>query len=347
MPRNFRFARSLPYGLGFVGLLAFFLLIIRPWFLHWGATESEIGMPLPGDELVPHPAYISMRALTIDAPPDKVWPWLAQIGQERAGFYSYTWFENLLGADYHNADRIHPEWQDIHAGGYVWNMPGSWRHGRWAAMVRWPVVAAEPGHYFVLGNWGTFYLEPVGTGQTRFLIRGRQARLTPLSYAPIVFIFDPGHFAMEKRMMVEVKRLAEGRPPEAWLVRILAWAGFVAAAIVGTLLIVSRRGKRKIWVIAPLAWFLADLLSTGDLQAALTAYVILALVLVGFLVIRRGRGFYFLWWWFYIFAILIFSPDAYIVFGVLFLAGAAAILVFGLRPRPPRLFGLDNRLPFL
>ncbi len=333
MPGKRLAPRLLWFGL-LVVLGTVYLLIIRPWFLHWGATGRELRMPLPGDDLIPQPAYISMRAVTIDAPPDKVWPWLAQIGQERGGFYSYTWFENLLGADYHNADRIHPEWQDIHAGGYVWNMPESWRHGRYARLVRWPVVAAETGHYFVLGNWGAFDLEPVGAGQTRFMVRGRQAKLTPLSYIPIVFIFDPGHFAMEKRMLLEVKRLAEGRPPEpAWL-RGLAWAGFALAAIVGTLLIVGRGWKKGLWIVAPLAWFAADILMTGDLQAALTAYLALTLILAGFIAVRRRRGLYFLWWWVTIFTVLIFSSNAYIVFGLLFLAGSAAILAFGLLRRP-------------
>jgi hypothetical protein len=331
--RKARLRCSALNGLGFVVLLAVFLLIVRPWFLHWGATAGEIKMPLPGDELVPHPAYISMRALTVEAPPDKVWPWLAQIGQERAGFYSYTWFENLLGADYHNAERIHPEWQDIRAGGYVWNMPESWRRGRFARLVRWPVVAAEPGRFFVLGNWGTFYFEPVGTARTRLLIRGRQPRLTPLSFLPLVFLFDPGHFAMEKRMMVEVKRLAEGRPASPVFVRVLAWAGFTLAAVVGTLLIVTRRGKWP-WTAAPLAWFLGVLLSTGDLQAALTAFVAMSLILAGFIAVKRGRWLYFLWWWMYIFSILVFASDAYLVFGILFLAAGAIVLVFSLLRHP-------------
>ncbi len=334
MPGKPRLLRSLLYGTAFVVVLVLYLLVIRPWFLHWGSTEAEFRMPLPGDDLIPHPAYISMRAVTIDAPPDKVWPWLAQIGQERGGFYSYTWFENLLGADYHNADRVHPEWQDIHAGGYVWNMPESWRHGRYARLVRWPVLAVEPGHSFLLGNWGVFDLEPAGNGRTRLMVRGRQAKLTALSTIPIVFIFDPGHFAMEKRMLLEVKRLAEGRPPEPAFLRGLAWAGFALAAIVGTLLILGKGWRKGLWLIAPLAWFAFVLASTGDLQAALTAYVSLTLILAGFIVVQRGRGLYFLWWWVYIFFILIFAADAYIVFGVLFLAEAAAVLAFGLLRRP-------------
>lgn len=63
-------------------------LVIRPWMLRWGATDEEARMPLPGDELVPNPAIESTRAVTIQAPLDAVWPWLAQTGQDRGGFYS-------------------------------------------------------------------------------------------------------------------------------------------------------------------------------------------------------------------------------------------------------------------
>jgi hypothetical protein len=70
----------------------------RPWFLRWGATDEEIGRSWPGDELSPDPVSEATRAITIHAPVEAVWPWLVQIGQDRGGFYSYTWLENLFGA---------------------------------------------------------------------------------------------------------------------------------------------------------------------------------------------------------------------------------------------------------
>jgi hypothetical protein len=79
--------------------------------MNWGATADEQRMTLPGDELLPDPSARFTRAITIHAPQSRVWPWIVQIGQDRAGFYSNTWLENLTGADIHNADAIHPEWQ--------------------------------------------------------------------------------------------------------------------------------------------------------------------------------------------------------------------------------------------
>jgi hypothetical protein len=71
-----------------------YALTLRPWLRNWGADEDELRKPLPGDELVPGDVSQTTRAVTIDAPVDAVWPWLAQIGQDRGGFYSYEWLEN-------------------------------------------------------------------------------------------------------------------------------------------------------------------------------------------------------------------------------------------------------------
>src|SRR5947209_19113016 len=79
--------------------------------MHWGATDEERLKRVPCDELVPDPITTSTRAITVNTPVEVVWPWLAQIGQDRGGFYSYDWLENLAGCKMDNADRIHPEWQ--------------------------------------------------------------------------------------------------------------------------------------------------------------------------------------------------------------------------------------------
>src|SRR5438270_6783401 len=83
-------------------------LAMRLWFLNWGATDEEVARDWPGDEMAPAAASVATRAITIHAPAEAVWPWIDQIGQERGGFYSYSWLENLFGARIHNADRILP-----------------------------------------------------------------------------------------------------------------------------------------------------------------------------------------------------------------------------------------------
>ena len=81
---------------------AAYTLAVRPWFLNWGTTTQERRQALLGNDTWIGGAVTGTRAITIEAPPENVWPWLVQIGQDRAGFYSYTWLENLVLASIHN-----------------------------------------------------------------------------------------------------------------------------------------------------------------------------------------------------------------------------------------------------
>lgn len=108
--------------------------------LHWGATLLETEEALPGDEFLPDAIHVETRAITIDAPPDEVWPWIAQLGQGRGGLYSYDWVENLIGCDIHSADRVVPEWQALAVGDEVRLHPKS-------ALA---VATVEPEEHLVL-----------------------------------------------------------------------------------------------------------------------------------------------------------------------------------------------------
>jgi hypothetical protein len=87
-----------------IAAVAYPLFLRRPC-LTWGATAEEASGKLPGDELLPDAALVSTRAVTIDAPPGAVWPWLVQMGSGRGGAYTYDWIENLLGLNMHSARR--------------------------------------------------------------------------------------------------------------------------------------------------------------------------------------------------------------------------------------------------
>src|SRR5512136_2918459 len=115
--------------------------LFRRWRLRWGATEAEVQMTLPGDELVPQPKWSYTQAITIHATAEQVWPWLAQMGQGRGGFYSYEGLENLAGCDIHNADRILPEFQAVKIGDGIKLAP---------QMPGFPVVIVEPNRALVL-----------------------------------------------------------------------------------------------------------------------------------------------------------------------------------------------------
>src|SRR5271157_4609031 len=101
-------------GVSAIGIAAAtYILFARPRHLRWGASAQECDASLPGDDLIVTPDLTATRAITVRAPADQVWPWIAQLGQGRGGFYSYDFLENLAGCDIHSADRIIPGWQDI------------------------------------------------------------------------------------------------------------------------------------------------------------------------------------------------------------------------------------------
>src|SRR5690606_21607776 len=99
-------------------------MIIQSRLVTWGATEEEAASTLPGDELIANPSRQSTMGININRPPEQVWPWIVQMGVDRAGFYSSLFIENtLLRLGVTNADRIYPEWQDLSVGDRIWFVP--------------------------------------------------------------------------------------------------------------------------------------------------------------------------------------------------------------------------------
>jgi len=179
------------------------VLAWRPWHMRWGATNQEVLKPLPGDDLAPH-GTTSVHAITIRAPREEVWKWLVQIGQDRAGFYSFTFFENLFHLDTRNVDRIVPEWQELEAGDFV-RLASKKRFGD-QPLVR--VAALEPNHYLVLERWGAFVLEPIDAMTTRLIIRSHEGN--PMAGRLLSLLFwEPANFVMELGMLHGIKRRAE------------------------------------------------------------------------------------------------------------------------------------------
>lgn len=83
-------------------------------------------MFLDGDDLIAGPVLRSTEAVWIDGPPEALWPWLVQMGQDRGGLYTFEKLENFAGLRYVNADRIHPEWQHLASGDTVRLVPKGW-----------------------------------------------------------------------------------------------------------------------------------------------------------------------------------------------------------------------------
>jgi hypothetical protein len=190
----------------------------------WGTVGTEATDPLPGDELVPTPRWSSTLGIGVDAPPGDVWPWIAQIGQSRGGFYSYQTLENLAGCRITNTAEILPEHQHPKVGDDIRLHPT-------APPMRVEIV--DPPHDLVLrgspsedgpeGPRGSstwqFAVVPAGDGGSRLLTRGRYDHApdwrSRLAFGR--FPLEPITFVMSRKMMREVKRLAErdaepGRP---------------------------------------------------------------------------------------------------------------------------------------
>ncbi len=189
-------------------LTAGYARLVRPWMLDWGSTPAERSEALPGDDLAPNAAYVTTRAVTVDAPISAVWPWLLQMGQDRAGFYTHNWVERLLRSGIPDTHELRPEWQHLESGDLV-------RTNRdiGGRPMGWPVEAVDAGRSIVLrsrnmpsGSYA-FVLRPADVG-TRLIVRDRAAwRIAELPFA--AFVYEPLHAYMETGLIRGLKARAE------------------------------------------------------------------------------------------------------------------------------------------
>lgn len=176
---------------------------IRPLILNWGATADEIRAHLPGDELLPDADGISTRAITIDARPEHVYPWLAQMGPDpRGGAYTYDWIENLLGLHMHSTDQVLEEFQHPDVGEEISLGPN-----------RMVIEIAEPRRVFATrstdGNWvWSFTIVDRKDGTTRLISRNR-FRLPRLRDRIGMVPMEPGSLIMEQKMLRGIRDRAE------------------------------------------------------------------------------------------------------------------------------------------
>jgi hypothetical protein len=184
---------------------------------HWGATDQEITRPLPGDDLLPAAKLQSTHAITIAAPAEQVWLWLAQMGYAgRAGMYSYDVLERRLGA--RNSDRLNPDLAPLAAGDQMPFAPGLPMTVAMAdpphALVLWQVVTGgkavdpgePPGEEFYGWSWA-FVLQPVDASTTRLLTRMRITYQPTAKWAPYVhLLLEPGHFVMGRRQLLGLRQ---------------------------------------------------------------------------------------------------------------------------------------------
>jgi hypothetical protein len=223
--------------------VAGYKLVLQPWWQSWGADADESARQLPGDDLLPDAATSDTRGITLDAPPEAVWPWLVQMGYGRAGWYSY----DMMDMSGSSATEIRPEWQELHVGDLMPVAPGA----------GFEVKVLEPNHALVVyadnemmkrqadearesgtdgetpanlkatgmfmenaqptefaASWA-FVLEPMDGGRTRLVERLRakfgegDKPWTKVSLPAMGF----GVFVMMRRQMLGIRDRVEGSPP--------------------------------------------------------------------------------------------------------------------------------------
>jgi hypothetical protein len=217
-------------GLLGAALLGSYAALVRPRMRSWGATREELAASYPGDDLIPDGRAGATMASTIDAPPATVWPWLLQMGCDRAGFYSWDRLDN---GGRPSAERIHPEWQTLAEGDRILAAPDG--------SVWFDVAMIEPERTLVLrsslalprarhfdpsgpppgafsdSTWA-FHLRPAGNRATRLVVRsaarGRPRALTRL--ADWLF-WEPAHWVMQCGQFAGLRRraAASALPTEA------------------------------------------------------------------------------------------------------------------------------------
>jgi hypothetical protein len=190
-------------------------LVARPYLFRLGATDEEVAAELPGDERVPDAQIHGTRAITVDAPPEAVWPWLAQIGYRRAGWYAFDFADN---SGIPSAREIIPELQQPEVGQVI-------------GEEGYRIVEFEPPRHLLLefdhprvewirkeGLWPrfghstwAFVLRPLDEGRRTRLITRMHYRLPfgiHLLYWPLFEVVD---LVLQPTMLRAIRARAEGR----------------------------------------------------------------------------------------------------------------------------------------
>jgi hypothetical protein len=201
---------------GVLGVAALYLVVIRPRTMRWGATDEEVARPLPGDAIVPGRGFRATRAITLDAPPEYIWPWIVQIGSGRAGWYALDRIDN---GGMPSARTIVPELQNLHIGDLIPMAVGKEVGPR--------VLEMEPNRRMLWATGTEFswewVLEPLDGERTRLITRMHEAYPPLLSRRMLYAILaSSGDIVMHWTQLRGIKRRAErlttaskGRPPSS------------------------------------------------------------------------------------------------------------------------------------
>lgn len=197
--------KKIGIGVAALGVVSFgvYLRFIRPWQLRWGATDEEVARAMPGDDVVKHPTFNATRAVTIQARPEEIWPWLVQIGCTRAGWYTYDWIDN---AGIHSAEHILPDFQHLAVGDFIPMTPDG-KQGMWVKAFepnQWMLWAAKEDQSTWL--WGLYTQDD---RHTRLITRLRVRYTWTLPSVLYYLLQDVGDIVMMRKCLLGIKQRAE------------------------------------------------------------------------------------------------------------------------------------------
>ena len=199
--------------------LTFFL---KPWRDVWGTTQDKNEEVFHVDEFIPNPSGKFTHAIFINAPVNEIWPWIAQIGQGRGGFYSYEALENIAGLQIYNASEILDEFQNLQLGDRI----------SFGAGTEYPIIYLEPPHSMAIAVWydrdldkkydptvghpsnflqttWLWHIESISPDQSRLYSRNRLKLPTSWKNKILAFFMEPVVFAVDRKMLLGIKKRAE------------------------------------------------------------------------------------------------------------------------------------------
>ena len=190
----------------FILLVVILAIVFTPWMNRWHTTAQERDTAFPGDDLVKEPKLVINRGVTIMTTPDKIYPWLLQIGADKAGMYSYTWLERMTGCKMAKDEVIRAQWQELKEGDLMKMCAGDF------APPPYIVARTIPEKSVIFGHkdgeaWAEtwqFVLVPQSDGSTRLL-----TRTSTTMVGGAWEIFNRIAFVMERKMLLTIKSLAE------------------------------------------------------------------------------------------------------------------------------------------
>jgi hypothetical protein len=200
--------RRMPTFVSGLALAMAYAIPGRRWMNRWGTTPKELARPMPGDRLISDPTEMHMQTVTVEAPPEDIWPWLAQIGYQRGGLYSYDWLDRLFGfLDAPSATRILPQFQQLAVGDRIpWGRAGT---EMTVGVVDPPGALAltyEAGSFMWVWQFGLY---PLDERRTRLVSRGTERVPRGPAWWLGMRIMEPAAFIMTRRMLLNVKQRAE------------------------------------------------------------------------------------------------------------------------------------------